>query len=163
MKKVVVSSIFLATVVLFSCEKEEIKTNPEDSKDVTENLSESKALGNILEWHDNGDPEGVDGVDFGCWDSGVRCTYEAPVSPSVSEDLIDVIDVIDAGKSADIISTFQDNQSWLSDLIGADVVEKVIDGVYTVSTRGVFTEDENTYFLFSEMNKISEVRPVIEG
>ena len=36
MKKVMMSSLLIAAAVLFSCEKEEVKTNVESSKDVTE-------------------------------------------------------------------------------------------------------------------------------
>ena len=40
MKKVMMSSLFIAAAVLFSCEKEEVKTNVESSKDVTSNSTD---------------------------------------------------------------------------------------------------------------------------
>lgn len=160
MKKVMMSSLLIAAAVLFSCEKEDVKTNIESSKDVTENPTVAKAASDLRIWYDNGDPDGVEDVDYGCKDSGGNCYATADVTPSTSDDLGDVIDVINTGNEEDIISSFKENERMLKDILGSFVVEQVIEEIYTVAVRGELNEDENIYFLFSSADKLEEVKPV---
>jgi len=160
MKNGMMSSLLIAAAVLFSCEKEEVKTNVESSNDVTEHSGVAKAEGNMREWHDNGDPDGIDGVDYGCWNPGVRCFPDVDVTYSTSEDLGDITDVINTENEEDIISSFEDHETLLTDVLGSYVVKQVIDGNYTVATRGELNEDENIYFLFSSADDLEEVKPV---
>jgi len=154
MKNGMMSSLLIAAAVLFSCEKEEVKTNVESSNDVTDHSGVTKAASDMRIWYDHG------GDDYGCHKSGGSCYPTVVITPSLGEDLGDITDVINTENEEDIISSFEDHETLLTDVLGSYVVEQVIDGSYTVATRGELNEDENIYFLFSNADDLEEVKPV---
>lgn len=156
------SSLMIAAAIMFSCEKEDITVKDDNSNQNSTITSVEKASAELRIWYDNGDPDGIEGEDYGCHKSGGNCYPEVVVTPSIGEDLDDVIDVINTEDSEAIISSFHNNESFLSDLFGTDVVENVIDGVYTPSTRGELTADSRIYFLFNSSESLEVVKPVGE-
>lgn len=154
------SSLMIAAAIMFSCEKEDITVKDDNSNQNSTITSVEKASAELRIWYDNGDPDGIEGEDYGCHESGGNCYPEVVVTPSIGEDLDDVIDVINTEDSEAIISSFHNNESFLSDLFGTDVVVKVIEGVYKPSIRGELTEHNSIYFLFERDNMIEVVKPI---
>lgn len=156
------SSLMVIAAMMISCEKEEVNVKDDKSKQDSTVATVEKKAADLKIWYDNGDPDGVDGEDYGCHKSGGSCYPEVVITPSTGDDLGDVIDDVNTEDREVIISSFQNNESLLNDLFGTDVVENVIDGVYTPSTRGELTADSRIYFLFNSAESLEVVKPVGE-
>jgi hypothetical protein len=156
MKKVIYSSLILATIMLTSCEKEEVTRNQSSSEENNIHSEEvvNKAAGSLRIYYDNG------GDDFGCAGSGGNCYPTVTITPSVAVDLGDVIDGVNTGDEDVIRHSFLNNESLLIKLLGSNTFENVIEGTYFPSTRGDLTEANSIYFVFEVDNKVVEVKPI---
>jgi hypothetical protein len=152
MKKVILSatSFALFSLILSSCEKEEVKTN--DSVLVAETIStekgsgfEEKAKGNSRVWFDNGSPTGVDGVDYGCKDTGGNCRADVSVSPGIMNDIRNIGDVVKTKNKNLIKHEFITKRAILEVAIDDQYIDNVIKGGLDVDVRG---EEGTMYFLF---------------
>lgn len=162
MKKVILS-IFTLGLLFVACEKEIVTPTSELSQNglnVQDESSESvnvKANGRV--WHDNGAQPGVDGQDYGCWNSGGNCLAEVVVVGLADiNDMGDITDVVDTGISEDIIDSFDDNERMLDNYINSDIVDGVISGDIIVTGRGALSS--TYYFVFNEQGKIVNVTPM---
>lgn len=155
MKKVFYGTLFLALVGIgvVGCKKTDLSKNEEN---VSTSILTAKANGRV--YFDNGDPNGVEGIDYGCSGSGGGCLPEVTVKPSIVNPVKNVY--YSAGNNSLVSTIFTNNKIDFFEIFGEQNVNDVISGVATVTVRGNISSIENTYFSFVKGGTIQSTVPV---
>ncbi|HQV39722.1 MAG: hypothetical protein IPO60_06795 [Flavobacteriales bacterium] len=130
-------SVALASVVLLimattGCSKE--AAVPPDAVEVINTLKQDNGPKIVDTWHDNGNPSGVEGTDYGCWGDPTDCYEPIVVTPPVLA-LNVAFDAISTGNDSIIAGTFDTYASELSKYMRGSDVDDVINGSASASAR----------------------------
>ena len=159
MKFLKVFSLIVLAVFVFSCEKDEVKSQIEESSsessDVIKMVQDEGDDDVKNAWEDNGkDPGGVDGVDFGCIAKGTNCSTPGPIySGSISansvQKLFELVEETSGEETSDYILN---NFDVLSEVLPAEMLDLVIHEGFTLSSRGAYLS-ETKYLIFRDQEK----------
>lgn len=160
------ASLMVVTTIS-SCQKEKITPNRTQDSMTEKSFSKDnsvteKAMSNEkwLKWHDNEKPDGVDGVDYGCWDNGGNC-YNAKKSDAKVSKLIDNIgNESESGDTDGVDNIIENNLSLLSEYIPIDDLYDILHGNVTISVRGRIARNGTAYVILSRENRIYSVYPI---
>lgn len=150
----------LIVLILNSCQKEA------DSSDIQKSAitKVTKAPpSNLRVWHDNGNPNGQDGIDYGCWDQGGNCLPDVIITPKDQKTiqvLRDIYLLSLSGTQEQIVQVVKENLNVLSSLIDEKILDSVIKGEKQLTVKGNLDENNGAYIIVSENKEIIQVQPM---
>lgn len=160
MKKLKYGMVFLALVGIgvVSCEKENIamQTNEQAQVENPDNDFHVRASGATRTWYDYselGPPYGP--YDYGCNSQPYDCFETVIVYISGASPIQDVFAAIESQVTTNIVTAFQTNYSLLSQNVSATYLDGVLNGTYSVRSKGDFSKEEA--FMIFELNGVVAV------
>lgn len=79
-------------------------------------------------FHNNGNPEGVEGVDYGCWGNPVDCLPTAEINGYDADEMEEVFETVEAGNREAIADVFEEHEGVLGTYLEDAHIDRVIDG-----------------------------------
>lgn len=158
MKKTFMSALAL-TIVLISCQKQEVVPQAEvlkestiDSSNPTQSLSREFVMRKFL--------KGSDELLPFCWYPGNDCLPTIIIRPSQIAVLGDVVTIIEENIPSAIVLSFIDHKSVLTEYIDVLYIDGVIKGEYTVES--VHGEENAEYLQFKDHEgELISVTPIV--
>lgn len=123
----------IAVFALFSfasCERSELITDPEQNQVVT------RSPGINRHYFDNGNPNGVHGVDYGCVAPPISCWDDVVVVGQKLNVVNEIFSNINSWDAQDLQDFADENETDLSDIIGSSETSGLISGTYTLRVKG---------------------------
>lgn len=117
--------IVLLIMAMTGCSKEAV-VSP-DTVGAINTLKQDNGPKIVDTWHDNGNPSGVEGTDYGCWGDPTDCFEPIVVTPPVLA-LNAAFDAISTGNDSIIAGTFNTYASDLAKYMRRRDVDDVING-----------------------------------
>lgn len=133
---------FTVALVFMSCSKEQI--NPINSSNGEPFLGKAAGTHTYL---DNGDPDGIEGEDYGCFAGGHNCLDEVEIVTTTAHIINDIGDESDAGNNQGVIDLVRINKNLLKKVVdtsvldlslqgNASLLDAVLNGDMTLTVRG---------------------------
>lgn len=147
MKRIVIATLALGTIVLSSCNKEEL-TETSENEQVEAAPYTSKASGGRVFSMGKIDPDtGWMSYEANCDNPGSGCTAPVVVN-GIIDILDDIIDAVGVGNAQQVVSLFTQHESTLDGYLENSYVDGVISGNLTLETHGSLTSNDITYFVY---------------
>lgn len=86
-------------------------------------------------FYNNGDPDGIEGIDFGCWGDPVDCLPSAEIVGNHMAAMDEVFDVVEAGSPTAIREVFAEHEAVLEYYLEDDHIARVLNGTGEASCR----------------------------
>ena len=108
-----------------------------------------------LHYFDNHDPDGVAGVDYGCFIPPYRC-FAPVVVVGKKKDIADYMtDSIGIWTTSEFQDFVDDNSSDLEDMIGSDETSGLSDGSYSLAIRTSTADDLRIFSIADGLTLVS--------
>ena len=143
----------MATIILVSCEKEEVlfDTNTNSSSTFSKESPTPPSSFNRNYFDNDADP-GVEGQDYGCELVQGDCMNDILLwDTEWWERIGGILLGIEQGQG-DVIETFKNNRALLSSVFPENLIDDTINGTLTLSVRGKLAKESTAYFLFKNLD-----------
>ena len=159
MKKNLYNGILCLLLCLtFSCSQ---NNQPEPTAKTTIKNDRLEKGSVMRKYYDDGDPNGREGISYGCSSEPENCLPDLVCNPSYFVVFNAAFNTIGTGNISAIQGFFNANRSTLIQHISTSTVDATIAGNYTVTSRGT-DPNQNRYMIFTNVGTqvIDEVYPI---
>jgi len=146
MKKLFYLLTALTLVFIIGC-------NKNDDLQMGNELSSNRQLqlrtdNNLRIYYDHG------GKDYGCHKTGGNCLPDIVITADKIQRMDQIFDTVDDGDVDDIITIFTEEYDLLTESVDESTIDSVINGEYTVESKGFNSENIRYLLFYSNQNSI---------